>query len=164
MMIKRPFFVFSIFAFFLLITACQTIEQTSIEVKVPVQEEEKEITEEERIKTLFLEQLELNMSESEVRGLFGTSFSLIENAMQGNESWRYDFGTRQGYKFDDQGIDQVDMEGLKMGDIQQQLFIDWSKEGNVISAALYMRSTDGDGYFEFELLADNTRGERLYHY
>jgi len=178
-MIKRLFSI-AIFTTFVLLTACQTKEQVDIptsantetnsnekvNAKDPAQEDENQITEEERIRNLFLDELKIDMSESEVRGLFGTNFSFIENSlsMDGKETWRYDLGTQQGYEFDDQGIDQVDMEGLKKGDIQQQLFIDWSSDGKVVSAALYMRSEAENGYYEYELFPDHSRVEKLYHF
>lgn len=172
--------IIAVFTAFTLLTACQTKEQEkengqshvsvnsnqNLSVNSPSSKEEDPLTEEERIRDLFLNEFQLGMSESEVRNLFGTSFSFIENAlsMEGKETWRYDLGTEKDYQFDDRGIDQVDMEGLKQGRIKQQLFVDWSSDGHVISATLYMSNAENDGYYEYELLSEGSRVEKLYQY
>lgn len=148
-------------SFVLLISACGANERVATPTDANPEELELEVSEERRVKQLFMEELSLNMSENEARELFGARFSLVRNAMDGNESWRYDFGAAEGYRFDDQGIDQVDIDGIKRGRVQQQLFIDWSSDGTLSSASLYMRSEQGDGYYVFELLSDGTRLEKF---
>ncbi|RKD24031.1 hypothetical protein BEP19_06380 [Ammoniphilus oxalaticus] len=140
----------------LLLTACgkdQTVLKTGSQESEPV------ITKEEKTKSIFIEKLKLGMDENEVRSLFGADFALVQNLMERNEAWRYDIGIEAGYQFDDLGIDTVDVEGLKQGKIQQQIFIDWSFDGRLLSASLYMRNEERNGYIVYELLDDNSREE-----
>lgn len=147
------------------ISGCQQGNSTTTQPKestetIEASEKQEVITEEEKYKNLFLQQLVIGMTEEEIRTLFGTQFTLVENTMEGNETWRFDLGTSPDYEFQDQGIDQVDMEGLKAGKVKQQLFIDWDDRGTVLSAALFWVDSKQQVMYEYHLLSDGTREEK----
>ncbi|RXT14927.1 hypothetical protein [Ammoniphilus sp. CFH 90114] len=143
------------------ILGCQSQESVhnqTVEKNVSTEAAEKPLeTEAEKTKTLFLDKLRPEMSEAEVRSLFGGDFSLVENAMEGNETWRYDLGKKSTYQFDDQGIDKVDLEGLKAGEVEALLFVDWTEDGVVNSAALYINDPLEVGtFYEYHIDPDGT--------
>lgn len=147
------------------ISGCQQVKPATSQSKEPAekieasQNHQEVITEETKYKNLFLQQLELGMTEEEIRNLFGTQFTLVENTMEGNETWRFDLGTSSDYEFQDQGIDQVDIEGLKSGRVKSQIFIDWDDQGLLQSAALYLVDSMKMELHEYHLLPDGTREE-----
>jgi hypothetical protein len=100
--------------------------------------------------------MKVNMTEEEVRSLYGPEFTLVQNAMEGNETWRYEINARSDYHFDDQGIDMVDLEGLKKGHVQELIFVDWDDSGRVQNATLYIKSEDKGHFEEYRLKKDGS--------
>ncbi|WP_134700189.1 hypothetical protein [Ammoniphilus sp. YIM 78166] len=131
-----------------LTSACQSQPTPAVQLQEKiVQEEAKVLSKGEETRLLVLDKLQPGMTEEEIRGLFGGDFALVENAMAGNETWRYDIGRSSGYQFDDQGIDRVDLEGIKIRSVEAQLFIDWTDQGVVETAALYLYNEQEKGTF-----------------
>lgn len=143
------------------LAGCQEQAVTQQEKEpTPVASEQAVPSEGEKTKSLFLDKLRPGMNEEEITNLFGRDFSLVENVMEGTETWRYDRGKTGSYTFDDQGIDKVDLEGLKAGHIEAQMFIDWTEEGLVTSAALYLKEVEQEGrYREYHLEEDGSMEE-----
>jgi len=149
----------------LFLTGCQPKgaeeQKTAEEVKegipaTPVVAEEGEaVQQQDEVSDPYF-QIRIGMSESEIRDLFGGYFVMVKNIMTGTKSWRFDIGTIENYRFDDQGIDQVDLEGLKNGAIKKILFIDWTEEATVESATMFEGTPDQKGYTEYRL---NEKGE-----
>lgn len=147
------------------ISGCQQVKQTTIQSKeanekIEASQNQEVLTEEEKYKNLFLQQLEIGMTEEKIRSLFGTQFTLVENTMEGNETWRFDLGTSSDYQFQDQGIDQVDIEGLKSRKVKLQLFIDWNDRGLVQTAALFLVEPQQMELYEYHLEPEGTREEK----
>ncbi len=82
--------------------------------------------------------LKLGMSEKEVIHLLYTDPDL--KGLDGYTEapmWRYDF-TREGYQFDDDFVDAIDMEGIEIGDMNFQLLITWNNKA-VESFSIYTK-------------------------
>jgi hypothetical protein len=89
------------------------------------------------------ENLNIGMLNEELTTLIGSPNAKGVTAMDGLESWRYDFIQTEDYQFEEfpeykeMGIvDTVDMEGLLNGDLQMQLFLNW-KDGVISHIVLY---------------------------
>ncbi len=142
-------------------SACQSqpspVGQLQAEAEA-LQDQQKEanvLSKGEEAKHLVLDKLRPEMTEEEIRGLFGGDFALVENAMHGNETWRYDIGKSRNYQFNDQGIDRVDLEGLEKKDVEALLFIDWTEDGVVEAAVLYLYNEQDKGtFFEYHIDAN----------
>lgn len=138
-------------------TVSKPKEQTET---IDANQKQKVITEEEKNKNIFTQQVVIGMTEKEIRDLFGKKFTLVENSMEGNETWRFDLGASPDYEFQDHGIDEVDIEGLKSGKVKQQLFIDWDEQGLVQSGALFMVDLKKNEFYEYHLQPDGTKEEK----
>ncbi|AFC33545.1 hypothetical protein PM3016_6954 [Paenibacillus mucilaginosus 3016] len=72
--------------------------------------------------------LERGMSSKEVRDALGEpSFSALLDSSR--QQWRYDIGASPGYQ--SSGGVSADMEALKRGDLQAQVFVSWNAAGEV---------------------------------
>lgn len=130
------------------VVGCQDQAVTKQEViETPAASKQALPSEGEKTESLFVDKLRPGMSEEEISNLFGRDFTLVENAMDGTETWRYDKGKKENYAFDDQGIDKVDLEGLMAGKIEALLFIDWTEAGLVRSAALFLLDVEQEGMY-----------------
>ncbi|MBP1930582.1 hypothetical protein [Ammoniphilus resinae] len=143
----------------LILTGCQPKAAVETKMTEKVEEgistaptvEERGVTEQQAEVSDPYFQIQIGMSESEIRGLFGGYFVMVKNIMTGTKSWRFDIGTKENYQFDDQGIDQVDLEGLKNGSIKKILFVDWTEEAKVGSATMFEVTSDQKEYNEYRL-------------
>lgn len=103
--------------------------------------------------------LQLGMNEEQVKAVFGDKYDRVVNAMSGDPSWRYDFG-KEGYRFKPQkgleGTDTAhpDTDGLRKGDVNVQLFIDWSPEKTIRNYAIYAADPQGN-ITEFHAVPEN---------
>lgn len=153
---KLFFWIGSLTAVSFLVSACQSqpspVNSQEIQNATETQEEVKVLSKGEETRLLVLDKLQPGMTEEEIRRIFGGEFALVENAMQGNETWRYDIGKSSDYQFDDQGIDRVDLEGLKTKSVEALLFIDWTDQGIVDAAALYVyNEQDKETFYEYHI-------------
>jgi outer membrane protein assembly factor BamE (lipoprotein component of BamABCDE complex) len=99
---------------------------------------------EKAVDLAFVKQnLKQRMSKEEVKRLFGTVYTEVYG-MDDDETWRYDFGKKEGYEFHVEGnLDAVDLEGLRQGSLASQLFVSFDEKGEVKSFAYYYLGADG---------------------
>ena len=86
--------------------------------------------------------LERGMSQKEVKQSLGdpSFLTLIDSSRQ--QVWRYDIGAKAGYQF---GGLNTDTDGLKKGDLEAQLFINWSAGGQIDRYDLWYVKKAADG-------------------
>jgi hypothetical protein len=102
-------------------------------------------------------QMQLGLTKEVVEKRLGKHFVEVKNSMDGNNIWRYDFGTIEGYRSSDNKYDTVDVKGLKNKNVTLQLFINWSSKGTVKSYSVYyLDEKDGKVYGYF-VLEDETK-------
>jgi bla regulator protein BlaR1 len=86
----------------------------------------------------------IGRTQKEIENLFGTDHAEVPNAKEGGKLWRYDYPAKEGYSFDDGGMDAVDVDGLQNGLMFMQLFISWSDQGTADGYTLYYLDQEGN--------------------
>ncbi|GAB7054273.1 MULTISPECIES: stalk domain-containing protein [Paenibacillus] len=86
--------------------------------------------------------LERGMDQKEVKAVLGdpSFMTLIESSKQ--QVWRYDFGAQADYLY---GGLNADVEGIRRGDLEAQLFINWNSSGQVDRYELWSTAVSGNG-------------------
>lgn len=86
--------------------------------------------------------LEREMDQKEVKAALGepSFMTLIESSKQ--QVWRYDFGAKADYQ---NGGMNADVEGIRRGDLEAQLFINWNSSGQVDRYELWSATKSGNG-------------------
>ncbi|MEB9895900.1 IseA DL-endopeptidase inhibitor family protein [Bacillus cereus] len=87
-------------------------------------------------------QAKLGMKYDEVNALFGAPHDNLTSAKDDRDVWRYDITQRDDYRFRAES-DDVDLEGIKKGKIDIQLFITWSEEGAIAGCTFYYKDKNG---------------------
>ncbi|MGM8215528.1 hypothetical protein ACLIA0_08115 [Bacillaceae bacterium W0354] len=86
--------------------------------------------------------LEIGMSMSEVESILGTDYSDVLSAMGEDLMWRYDINAISNYQFDEP-YDFADKDGLRNGDIDMQIWVQWNHEEKIESvSAIYINSSN----------------------
>ncbi|MEX2416295.1 MAG: hypothetical protein WD424_09125 [Paenibacillaceae bacterium] len=105
--------------------------------------------------------LELGMNKAEVKKLFGRSYTSVQHAVDGNEVWRFDWVTEEGYVvIPEAGIEAVahyDRSGYLTGKLSAQLFVGWTQD-NVVKDVKVYYIADGKIH-EYHILEDGQTGE-----
>ncbi|MGF7036121.1 hypothetical protein J2T17_007172 [Paenibacillus mucilaginosus] len=88
------------------------------------------------------------MTKDEVKSLVQVNPVIVYSILDGQESWRYDIGAKEGYshEVDVEGLEQsdvVDVEGLKQKKLEGVLFVEWTKDSKVNSFTIYYPANDG---------------------
>lgn len=106
------------------------------------------------------EKLELGMTKAEVKKLFGRSYTSVQHAVDGNEVWRFDWVTEEGYVVvPEAGMEEVahyDHSGFLEGKLSAQLFVGWTQD-NVVKDVMVYYIVDGK-IREYHILADGQTG------
>lgn len=109
---------------------------------------------------MIKEKVKLGLNKAEVEQLISSDYRKIKAADDDSEMWRYDFGINEGYMSPDDEYDFGDIEGLKNGIIQAQLFISWDSDDKVSHySVIYFNSDDGKVY-NYRLFSDGGEKEQ----
>lgn len=100
--------------------------------------------------------ISLALSKKEVKGLLGESNGVakensLENIPDNPEYWRYDF-PNDGYSFDANTPDDIDIEGLQNGDMKMQLRLSWTSgffNREVADYSIFYKGDDGLVYWYY---------------
>lgn len=100
--------------------------------------------------------IKLGLSKKEVKEILGEPTGVAkENSLEGipdnPEYWRYDF-PNNGYSFNADTPDGVDIEGLQNGDMKMQLRLSWSSgffSREVASYSIFYKGNDGLVYWYY---------------
>lgn len=100
--------------------------------------------------------LSIDFSKKEVKELLGKPDDVAkENSLKGGdkgnpEYWRYDFPT-EGYSFDTETPDDIDLEGLLKGDMKIQLRLAWTSDfpKKLGSYSIFYKDNDGLIYWYY---------------
>lgn len=86
--------------------------------------------------------IERGMDQKEVKAVLGdpSFLTLIESSKQ--QVWRYDIGAKADYQ---NGGLNADVEGIRRGDLDAQLFINWNSGEQVDRYELWSSSKSGNG-------------------
>jgi hypothetical protein len=107
------------------------------------------------------EKLELGMTKAEVKELFGRSYTSVFHAVDGNEVWRFDTVTEEGYMVvPEAGMEAIahyDRSGLLTGKLSSQLFVGWTQD-NIVKDIMVYYPSNGKIY-EYHILEDGQTGE-----
>lgn len=112
------------------------------------QPEQKEVSE-------IKEKLQIGQSQEEVKALLGEGFIELTSAEEHKPLWRYDIGAQAGYK-PDEAEDFVDIDGLKEGKLEIQVFVTWSEENKAESITVYYLNPDENKVYEYRVFPDGT--------
>ncbi|CAG7653585.1 stalk domain-containing protein [Paenibacillus allorhizosphaerae] len=109
---------------------------------ISVVTEPKDASEAERKVWAVMYRLERGMNQKEVKQALGdpSFLTLIDSSRQ--QVWRYDIGAKTGYQF---GGLNSDTAGLKKGDLEAQLFINWTAGGQIDRYDLWYVKKAADG-------------------
>lgn len=99
-------------------------------------------------------QAKLGLTYDEVNELFGAPEEVVASAKDDSDVWRYDITQRDDYRFRTES-DDVDLEGIKKGKIDIQLFIIWSEEGTIAGCTFYYKDKNSKVFEERLLVGGN---------
>ncbi|GED67162.1 hypothetical protein BRE01_08640 [Brevibacillus reuszeri] len=97
-----------------------------------------------------LDQIAIGQSAAQVQDMFGKKYELLNDADTNTVIWRFDFTQNTDYKFprektlQNMNVDVVDLDGLKKGVIDSQLFIKFDDEDMVSSFSYYYKGSDNN--------------------
>jgi hypothetical protein len=88
------------------------------------------------------ESMKLGMTKEQVKDILGSNYKELK--VEQGTVWRYDFGTKNGYKFDTKMFgDDVDLQGLRDGNLAMQVFITWDQTvTKVMTFTAYYKSNE----------------------
>ncbi|MED4601560.1 stalk domain-containing protein [Paenibacillus validus] len=87
--------------------------------------------------------LERGMGSKDVKRWFGDPSQVTWIDSSSQQIWRYDLGAKTDYRFG--SLNETDVQGLKRGDLDAQLFIRWNGEGQVDRYDLWYTSRADNG-------------------
>lgn len=88
------------------------------------------------------ESMKLGMTKEQVKDVLGSNYKELK--VEQRTVWRYNFGMKDGYKFDPKMfLDEVDLQGLRDGNLAMQVFIHWDQtETKVGTFFAYYKSNE----------------------
>ncbi|WP_159884679.1 stalk domain-containing protein [Paenibacillus puerhi] len=110
---------------------------------VSVEREPASGTEAERKVWSVQYRLERGMGSKDVKQLFGDPDQVTWVDSSNQQTWRFDFGAKPGYRFG--SLNETDVQGLKDGELEAQLFIGWNAAGQVDRFDLWYVKTAANG-------------------
>lgn len=87
--------------------------------------------------------LERGVGSKDVKQWLGDPSQVTWIDSSSQQLWRYDLGAKADYRFG--SLNETDVQGLKKGDLEGQLFIRWNAEGQVDRYDLWYTSEQADG-------------------
>lgn len=99
----------------------------------------------------IVKKLAIGQSVAQVQEMFGEKYELVNDADTNTVIWRFDFSQNTDYKFPNEkkwlqnmNVDVADLDGLRKGVIDSQLFIKFDDEDKVSSFSYYFKGIDND--------------------
>ncbi|MEN2768217.1 hypothetical protein [Ornithinibacillus xuwenensis] len=102
------------------------------------------------------EKIELGLTKSEVENLFWEDYKKGTSDVDNREFWRYDLDTSIGYPSSDDNYENGDIEAIKNGDIQAQVFIYWDEDNQVKNYSAIYLDQDNHHVYAYHLLSDGS--------
>jgi hypothetical protein len=80
--------------------------------------------------------LKVGQDQNHVKSILGEPSTNIIDDKKQEEWWRYDISAKPNYKFNQGQKHDIDINGLENGDLDAQLYINWSKDKKIQLIAL----------------------------